>query len=362
MNRTVAIYASLLTIALLGAYFSWTYEATDEEKGVVLFDVDQDELKSVNYKAGDDFEITLEPRGDAYGEYIWAESTRIEKKKPPRNPHDPHAPAPPLAPDAPKETVTKSFKAGSSVDRTMTTLAPFRAIREIEKTGGRMKEFGLEDPEATLKIEGPSQTKTYHVGKAGYGHRNVYVRDSESGKVYLVDGRAIGALERGDDRLPERRLFDMNANDIEEAKINSGDESLTVVHKNRADRAKAYWSRAGSEEKDRAAAAWIRKLLRIRSTAYAPADFNASGLETALTVEVKLADGKTSRIELMRGQDEDSREQWYARSELTRGIVEVPLATASDLARDVNTVLTGEEPQGATAAPVPAAPEAEPRP
>ncbi len=336
MNRTVAIYGVLLVASLIGAYLSWTHEAEDQDRGVVLFDIEPEELASLTYTEGEKFEIRLEPRSDEYGDYVWVQSTRTEAKKPPRNPH---GPPPETEPDAPAETVSRSFKAGSAVDRTMDTVAPFAAIRQIEDTEGRMGEFGLDEPRATLEIEGPSKTRSFAIGEAGYGHRNIYVMDRETESVYLVDGRAIGALKRGDERLPERRLFEGNAPDVEKATIYSGSESVSVVHKNRSDRTRAFWAREKSQERDRSAAAWIRKALRLRSTSYAPTDFDATGLETALTLELELADGKTPRIELMRGQDAEGREQWYGRSDLTRGIVELPMATASDLARDVGTVL-----------------------
>lgn len=356
MNRTVVIYSSLLAVALVAAYLSWTHEPDERRAaGVVLLDIELDDIQTVSYSTGEDFEITLNPRKDDYGEYVWvaAERTEEPRSSAQTSPHHGHdhdesegvangesTPEDDEAEPPAQPVVTKTeFKAGTSLDRTMDTLAPFIALREIEESDADLERFGLDEPKASLSIKTRNEERTYDVGAEGYGHRNVYVRDRDSKKIYLVDGQALRALETGDSRLPERRLVAANPPDIDAVSVRSGGQQVRFEHRNRVDRQKAFWAREGASERDRSAAAWIGKLLRMRTLGYVPLDFDPDSLDERLAVDVEMADGRRSRVVIFEGYDEEGREQWYGRSNLTRGIVKLPMALASDLSTDVATLM-----------------------
>lgn len=312
MKRTAIMYSILLVVALGAAWVSWTWEDDESRQtGVLLADLDEKSWQEIRYEEKD-YRVVLTRKNDDAGEYVWVESLRETEGE---------------------ESKSLSFTAGTSVEPVVSNLAPFMASREIEASDELLEEFGLKPAQAKLVLKG-SKTYEFEVGKEGYGHRDFYVRDVGTSKVYLVSGAALRPLVRAEERLPERRLVETESWDIE--KIEIGEPAKVFEHRNREDRTASFWARAGSEDRETSAQAWIDKFLRMRSTssiAKAP-----EGLESALKVRVH-AGKKVSDIELFRHAGE--KESWYAKSTLTRGLVELPMALASDLVQDLKTL---EEP------------------
>lgn len=333
MNRTVIIYASLLVVSLIGAYVSWTHEEDPRVKdGIVVLDISPDDLTEIKY-SNEGFKVDITKKRDALGEYIWVDSVREEAiNKPSANPH---APPTPPDPNAKKETIKSSFKAGTAIEPVMAALAPFVALRAIEATPEQLAEFGLKDPKGKLEIIARGKTHTFDVGEEGYGHRNTYIRDTQTNKIYIVDGAAVRPLVRGDERLPERRLVDAEMWKLDKVVISSGAQTATFVQNNKADQQAATWTVPGSQANNVSAKTWIEKFLRMRSIGNPDSLGDA---EQVLSVQLT-ADRVVTDITLYRAQKADGGEKWYARSAFTRGIVELPQALASNLADDFPTLV-----------------------
>lgn len=314
MKRTAMIYGALLALSLLAAYWSWTHE-TDESasRGVVLSDLSPSDWEEIRYEE-EGYSASLSREEDAIGEYIWVQTKREGKGELPAR--------------------EEAFKAGTSADQALERLTPFRASRRIEADESLLEEFGLSPASATLTLSGRGRTHIFEVGKEGYGHRDFYVRDKKTSQVYLVDGGAIRPLTRAEDRLPERRLVDAEAWDIESLVVEFEGQTLGFEHRNREDRTASSWVRTGTQEKDMSAQAWIDKFLRMRSIRTVASE--PEGLTTVLEIRVKTA--KQETLVTIQKVGEGETEKWYARSEFTRGVVEIPMALASDLNQDLKTL------------------------
>lgn len=334
MSRSVFVYATLLVVALVGAYLSWTHEAEPRLKdGVVVLDASEADLREVRYTAKD-FSVSLTRKSDAFGEYAWVETVREEPDvKPMVNPHAP-APEAPADPNAKTHTVKRSFKAGSGADPVFGGLAPFVALRAVQATPEALEEFGLKTPKGKLELTIRDKTHVFEVGEEGYGHRNTYIRDAATAKIYLVDGDAIRPLLRGDERLPERRLFEADLWDIDRVEVMSGGRSVAFDQKNKADQVNASWVNAGSDAPNLTAKTWIEKFARMRAIGNPESMGDA---EEVLTVKVTAGKVVTDVV-LMRTQKDDGTQDWYARSPFTRGVVELPMALAANLADDFVTL------------------------
>lgn len=334
MNRSVMVYAGLLVVALMGAYASWTYEAESPRvrDGVVVVDIGEKDLTEIRYSAKD-FQVSLTRKTDGFGEYAWVESTREEPvNKKPVNPHaadDGHGHGADEV-DGPKHTVKRAFKAGTGADPVFGMLAPFVALRAVEASPASLEEFGLKEPQGKLEIVARGKTYTFDVGAEGYGHRNTYVRESGSGKVYLVDGAALRPLLRGDERLPERRLMASDMFDLDRVEVSSGGKTVVLEQHNKADAQNAFWAAPGVKEANPSARAWIEKFARMRSIG------NPESMgEAEEVMQLKAVAGKeTTEIALYRAQKADGTQLWFGKSNFTRGVVELPMALASNLVDD----------------------------
>ncbi|MBK8240400.1 MAG: DUF4340 domain-containing protein [Deltaproteobacteria bacterium] len=196
MKRSILVYGLLLSASLFGAWRVWTSPAeVDLGENVVVLSGAADELERVHYHS-DKLDLVIEMRTDELGRYGWVRAEPIGTDtavvEPEAEPENPHAP--------PKDDGTVSvFKAGKSGTAALEGLMPFKAKRELTGvTDDKLKELGLGEPEATLEItRAGREPASYEIGGNVYGGANVYVRDTSSGKVYVVvqSTDAVGQLE-----------------------------------------------------------------------------------------------------------------------------------------------------------------------
>lgn len=381
MQRSTIVYAVLFVVAMIGAYVSWTHEpATEADGGVVLIDAKPEQMASIRYETKE-LDATLEIKEDELGRYLWVTTERrVEKVKPPspRDPHDPHGSqdgVDPHAPDtgeahkgadagtdageAPKvadaeeppkpeptvetTTETAAFKAGKAGDQLLEDLAPFRVSRALEVTEADLTEFGFDDPKGKLVLTTKSgKERKFDVGETAYGHRNVYIRDTDDGTVYVMKRSIVNPLDRADTRLPEKELFEGPVADIARVAITTAQNSLEAVQRNRDDASKATWTAPDSEEANQSVDSWLDKVFRLRASEYASVTAKPQ-LESAFAVKLYFEKDEPVTIEVMRGAAADGEPDWYARSGYTRGLVKLNGNLASDAAADVATLFAGDE-------------------
>lgn len=368
MRKTVAIYGVALVVALVGAYLSWTGDSDDEsesDRGVTIVAADRDELESVTYEE-ESLEVTLEPREDEAGTYVWARTERTKRAAPKRpassKPHANHGDAghaghaghdsdagdvddaghavdePVEEPEATTEKL--AFKTDSDGEKVIDSLAPFRALRKLEGTSeDRYESYGLDDPRGTLTVNySGGKTRSFEVGGEGYGHRNVYLRDTSDGAIYLVEANTVRPLRHADTRMAEKRPFEWSTNKIEKLVVADGGERVAAVQKNRDDRARSMWVPEGAEVRNVPLETWVQKFLRVRGSGFAGTD-EAKGAEKALSVKVFPEDGDPVTVDLLRGASPDGEPRWYVQSGFTRGVMKIPTPLGADLASDFPTVV-----------------------
>jgi hypothetical protein len=375
MNRTVTTYLVLL-IGMLGAsYMSWTAEDTGESKdGVVLVAAEADDLTGLSW-ISKKLEVVIEVRKDSVGSYLWVELLDIkEKPKPKEDPieviddpdkgdddkgdddndhdHDDAAHdegAEDEVEEAPVEMIREekrlAFMAGAAGDKLMASLAPLMAKRMIEVSSDKVEAFGLDEPTAVLTIRRSGKPdRVLEIGGEAYGIKDRYVRDRDSGKIYLVESQAFKPLQYAKSRLPERNLMPTDKNDVVQVVVQdtTSGESVTLEHKNRDDRDAEFWATAGSSEANDVAEAWLAKVFRLRSAGFVQTEDLPTGLEAAFVMTVTGADGTATEVTVSKGNNADGKETWYAKSTHTRELVKLHKVLASEAAEDLATVLNNE--------------------
>ncbi len=337
MNRSVVIYAVLLLGSLGWAYQTWTHE--DElalADKVVILPGKPEQLAQVVYSS-DTIEVTLDMRTDEHGRYGWGTSVpkgaAAEAEPPPAPPDGPPPPTPPVPSRA-------EFKVGTAGNPLMEGLAPFVAKRRLEGVGEDLAALGLDPPAGTLEITREGKPpRLFELGSNAFGDVNVYLRDPSDGAIYLVEARIIRPLLKGVAGLADTQLTGIVERDVERLTVRMGERQATFEQHNPDDNEARFWSVAGEEEKSPEGHAWVAKMLRLRSSKYLQGDEAPADLAHAFDVSVQGEDGTTVTVEVLRNFDDQGQEQFFARSQHTRGLVLLPRSAATDTSADLEAVL-----------------------
>ena len=338
MKRAILVYATALVISLGAAYRVWTAPPeADAGESVTVLAGSADELESVHYRS-DKLDLVITMQEDDLGRYGWVRAEPLGDAPEPPPSDDPHAPPPEPAGGAPVE-----FKAGKNAKATLDGLMPLVAKRTLEGvTDDKLAELGLAEPQATLEIvRRGREAKAFEIGGNVYGGANVYLRDPETGKVYVLDAKIIKPLQAGKTTLPEKDLIGTERTKIVGLRVLSGDSSATFQQHNPDDPDAVFWSSAGESQANETAAAWIDKLLRMQGAGYVQADEMPGQLETVFAYEVTTTSRKTITVQVQRGPDAEGEEAWFATSENTRGLVKLLAARAAEVAADLSSVVEG---------------------
>lgn len=338
MNRSLIVYAVLLVGSLGWAYQTWTHEdeLTLADK-VVILPGKADQLSSVVYR-NKELELSLELREDEHGRYAWGHAVPQASAEPPPPPADGSEPPPPPEPE--------EFKVGKAGDTVLAGLAPFVAKRRLEGVADEdLEALGLSpEPEATLEItrEG-KEPKRFELGSNVFGGANVYVRDPDDGAIYLVEAKLIRPLQAGARTLPDHGLTGIDERKVARVTLQVGERTATFEQHNPDDIDAKYWSVAGEDEASPEAAAWVDKVLHLRSLQYVLGDAMPTDLSHAFDYRVEAEDGTAVTVEVLTslsgGGDDEGQEQFFARSEHTRALVRLPRAAAAEASADLDPAL-----------------------
>ncbi len=365
MTRSILIHGALLTVALGLSYSTWSSEEVQEtEEGAVIVDAEPGDLTEVRFES-EDQRLVMTFKSDDHGDFIWVENVDVKKKKTPPPPAPPaegeeEPPAegeeePPAeeTSDQPTETPepvvtepvmteeTKVFKAGKAGRDLAGKLAPFVAKRQLDGvTDEQMESLGLATPSGTLTLTRTGKSPVVvEVGGEAYGTRDRYVRDKESGRIYIVAADVLRPIEHAKTRLPDRDLLGAKQPELTNLAVESSDGSAAFEQRNRDDRKAAFWAAPGAEGADPVAEGWLDKFFRLRSRGYVQTDETPTGLTSQFTVQTTDEAGVSARLEVLTGTNEKGEEGWYARSQHTRELVKLDKTLASETSEDLETVL-----------------------
>lgn len=324
MSKSVFVYAALLAVGLGASWVRYTSDDTAPKEGVPLVEVKQEEVRKVVYDAPE-LDVTFEQREDAFGRHGWVTVAETKKKK-----------------EGDQETTelkTSRFKAGSAAEKLLTDLAPLMAIRELEGVDdAKLETFGLKAPETTVTIETASGTTTLELGGETYGTKDRYVRNRDTGRVYVVKDEAFKTLKFANTRLPEKQLVAAKPEEIETVALGQGGATASWTQKNREDKTAAYWEREGSG-KDETFDNWFEKFSKVKATGFAQEGDVPADAQPAFDLTVRATGKPAETVRFLQAGDD-----WFATSESLRGTVKLPKSSAKDVADDVRDILEGRAP------------------
>jgi hypothetical protein len=336
MKRSILVYAVVLIASLGGAYQVWTAPPEPSDPtAVTVLDGKADELESVHY-ISDKLDLLITMNEDELGRYGWVRAEPTAEAPAEPTPDDPHAPPP-------DDGQAVEFKAGKNAKTTLDGLMPLVAKRVLEGIGDdKLADLGLAENPATLEIKRRGrEPKTFEIGGNVHGGANVYLRDPETGKVYVLDAKVLRPLQNGKQTLPERDLVGVDTNQIVSLKVMAPSGTAEFHQHNPDDAEAVFWSAAGSTEPNAPAAGWIDKVVRMQASGYVQAADMPEKLEDVFAYAVTTTNRKTITVNVQRGWDENGDELWYAKSDHTRGLVSLQKTRAAEVVADLPSVVEG---------------------
>ena len=346
------VYGVLLLVAVGLSWSSWTREEVEEKKSAVVFDPGS-ALTSIRWD-GEKNVATLAVEGKGDDATVWVEAGRREKIAAPVAPADDDDSAAGEPPPKPEpswgEPELKSFPGNDQALKLVDSFLPFKALREFGNVDDETLEgMGLNEPLATLELDGGGKSLKLHIGDKAYGSSDTYVRNPATGTVYLVSSKVIGPLRGAESRLMERDLQPFVSTEAASATLSTpeGGET-TALHQGRHDEDNAYWADPSEPEAvDTARDALMDKVFQLRATAYPTAEERLSDATPVARVSFADEGGEAlGFVELARQEDaarskpDEAVYDWWARSERTREQwVKVSRSTAQELVDQLDALL-----------------------
>lgn len=377
-RRSVVVYGLLLLVSLGLAWWRWTREPEPDLEGkVVLLAGDADKIEKIVWDSDKDRAV-IERRSDDHGDYLWVTWTKWEK--PPAKPDEKAGEekagdekageAAEKAGDASEKAGEKAateeaageeaggaeageqperkakeviaFKAGAKGQDLLDKLSPMLAIRKLElDTPDKIEKAGLDHPTTFLEITRKGRTTRLEIGGEVYGTRDRYVRNPETGEVFLVADEVLRPLKYARTRLPDRTLWSFDKKDVATVLIeNAKGESLEVEHKNPQDPKAESWVEASNpDEANEQLETWMDKAIKLKGTSYAKQGEEPQDLQLRFKLTLRDEKGNSETLEVFQEGDKGN---WWGRSEHTRGLIKLLRGPTSSLADDVDTIVGAE--------------------
>jgi hypothetical protein len=311
---SVEIHATLLAVALVLAFQSWTAEdvpvAPSEE--IVVWDLPASSVDSIKFLTGKR-SLTIERRSDSSGEYLWGVSVRtLDKGK----------------------KVTRPFRINSKGTEVFEQLKKLMAKRSLGVLSDEMlKEMKLTgDDVARIEVKAGNQSRELRIGMGAYGGGLKYIQEPKSGTVYVIDAKVLDDLRWGDSRMVEREIVSFKTDQVVKVDLSAGEKQRS-------------WTTA--ELKNDVTDTWLRKLLRLRVLQYVGKDENirevdGKSMEATPVLQVVLTsvDDTRNTLKLIRiGEAKTAR--YYVESDHTHSLVSVSRALADEVERDLPGLFEG---------------------
>lgn len=342
MRRSLWVYGGIFALLMGAAYMRWS--SPDEQKSkstdIVVLDARNDEVSRIFWHE-EKSDALLELKQDDLGSYAWV--SVVERKAVKKTEEAVPPPKEDLATAKPEEyeETRTAFKGGEAADKLVDGFKPFKAKRLLGSIPPeKLKDLGLETPESWLEITRKGQVRRFDVGGETYGAKDRYLRDSESGKIYLIAGDSLRPLNHAKSRLPDRSLSSVKTEKLVKVRLTGSTGSVDMIQGNREDKDKAFWaSAAAPEESVPMYATWLDKVLKLKSLNYLQETEIPKDLAPLFQLSLASEGAKPETVEFLQGTNEKGELDYYARGNYLRALVKLQRTVTADAAADVPAVL-----------------------
>lgn len=368
--KSVIAHLVLLLAGVAFAWVIWTREATeeaapapsDEDEEIDIFAGTPESLQEVSF-VSERRTVKVTARGSASDRWFDVATYRKDERRRPPPRRDPDggtadggapdggvAAADGGTPDggaAPEVEVTetrKRFTGNKALADHWKKLAPLRAKRGFGRVGaGTLEEFELDHPRGTITLRVRGKTHTLEVGGTPFGSSDAYVRDKQSGRVYLVAAATVRDIEFAESRFMQRDLIGAEAKDLTKVVVAVGDRRRTLVQRTTGEDQTNWTDEAHPETRNEMYDNWMRRTLGLRAIEYlAPdeephAEGGSAAISTIFTIEYFTAQGSLGRAEIRKVDADDP--EYFARTGATRGWVTLSASLLEQIERDLDSLV-----------------------
>jgi hypothetical protein len=332
--KALLVHVGALVVSGALAAVVWTRDEAaankNEPERVEVWGGTGASVQSVSYEA-DRTSVSLAAQNDERGRWYVGKVDKVAQ--------DPHADSEHPAVDAPPPDPAKrkltSFVGVKEAGELADKLAPFHALRALGRVpDGRLAEFGLDKPDATLKVKAGGKEHVLKLGEKTPGGAERYAKYAASGEIFVVPNDVIQTLEFADSRLMERELHGFEPAEPDRLELTRKGKKRELL---RMPEKQDAWADPGSPGKpDETAVNWLTKLGRVRPIEYLEKPDKVPGPEGLLArVVYKKGARELGFVELYKveGGEEPT---YLGRSEYGRWYFKVLSHTAEQLDRDAD--------------------------
>jgi hypothetical protein len=339
--KRIWVHALLLAMAAAVAYVkAQPKDPSDvplQPGEVEIWKASADAVTAVVFE-DDKKKVQLERKSDATGAWYAGKVDPVEKKKEEKDAGaDPHGHGQGHHDFDKVEAAT--FPCVSVAKDLAKKLGTLRAKRSFGVIADdRLKEFGFDKPEGTLRVTVAGKEQALLIGGATAGSATRYARHLESKIVYVIDGTAISDLKSGAARLSERNQHEWKWDQPDSVTISGGGKSKRVVHSGTEGR--RFWADANSADKnDETSGNWLSKVERLRPNTYL--DKLPEGAKRIVRIEYRQKSSEKGFFELYLREDKEN--PFLIVTEQLRMPATVFKQSAEQVLDDLASVLPGAE-------------------
>jgi hypothetical protein len=324
--KAVTSHAVLLVVALAAAYLTWSRgsEAPPAPGSVELWEGRPDELQAIRFE-GMGRNVVIERRSDDGGSMLWAVVT-------------------PLNPDSAAQlgVPTRSeFLVGEQGDELVRGLAAPRALRDLGTVDAeREREYGLVERTSKLEVDVDGDTHALTVGGFVFGTGDRYVREPESGRVYVLQSTLFPTLE-SPETLTERRLHTFMPDQVRTVVVHAAGAERTMRRGSSATGGDSWAPADAPDRPDQTFGTFMERVTQLWAEQYAP-QVDTGALTELLRVDYQNERGEPlGHLRLLRASGPTP--EYYLLSEHTRVPVRAFAGTLEAVARDVEQLFGGSQ-------------------
>jgi hypothetical protein len=329
--RGLALHVGLLACAVVAALVFWLRDETpdlDAEQTVQVWGGKAKAVEEISWES-DKLKVKLVSRRDDQGRYFVG---TVDQEVA----HVKRAPA-----DSDAGTVTDrkrestQFISVGAADKLVDRIAPLKAYRAIGKVEeARAEEFGLKEPEGTLRVTIAGQPHSLELGSTAPGGQDYYARQAETGEVFAIPAEIARSLMSADSRLLERDLHGWDDEEATRVIVSAGDARRELF---RLEGKKQAWAGAArATEQDETAGNWMTKLGRVRIMEYVEKPGPATPV---VKVEYFAGREPLGFLELSRLPGKEGKADYLVRTEYTRWHAKLFRTSAEQVEQDLSSVL-----------------------
>ena len=219
--RPVAVQGGLALGALVLAYFTWQRGpelATDE---VFVLDVGKNDVVSARF---DDQEkstwVELGRSSDAAGSFV---SGRLGPQDQPVAPKPPSKSPGAGAKAETKKTPERLVRGGEAAEKLFANFAPLRASRGLGiLSAEKLKELGLDNAKKRITLVLRTGQRSFAIVPAPAGGSEPYLRDEQSGQVFLVARSFLSDFQTAASLLLERHVHAFRLDEADRLAVTLG--------------------------------------------------------------------------------------------------------------------------------------------